>query len=197
MRDLWIDCGWDGATPVWRLEFEVKREALRQYETGEIEDLDRLAAGLWSHLTHSWLRLTVPSGGDETRSRWDTHPLWRRLSTVDFGALDVPALQRVRTTNPPSRDWMFRSAGSGIIAFMALEDIQDFREGCRRYAEAYLAYLDEYQGFRACSSEEFIRNRVRAYCRKHNLRFNRRGPYEHDPLASATTRRYRQGKDGE
>lgn len=197
MQGLWIDCGWDGSTPVWRLEFEVKREALRQYEAGEIEDLEILAAGLWSHLTHSWLRLTIPSEGDETRSRWDTHPLWRSLSTVDFGALDVPALQRVRNTNPPSRDWMFRSAGSGIIAFMALEDIQEFREGCRQYAEAYLAYLDEYQDFRGCSSEEFIRSRVRAYCRKHNLRLNQRGPYEHDPLASAMTRRYRQGKDGE
>jgi len=196
MREIWRDMGWDGTTPVWRLEFEVKREAIRQFG---LDDMDTrpLCAALWSHLTHEWLRLAVPSPTDSTRSRWDTHPMWRRLSVVDFGAHDVPSLQRVRTTQPPGRDWLFRSAGSGILAFMALEGIEDFREGCRRYGEAYLGYLDEFAVARGSLSETFIEERLRSLRRRYHLGVNERRPGEHDPVASALARYFRKGKDGD
>lgn len=194
MREFWLECGWDGASPVWRLEFEVKREAIRQFDIESME-VAPLCAGLWSHLTHSWLRLALPSPTDETRSRWETHPFWRRLSVVDFGAHNVPSFQRVRSSNPPSRDWMFRSAGSGIIAFMAVEEIDDFREGCRLYGEAYLGYLDEVSGPRGSESEEFIREKIRLLCRKHNLRANKRPASQVDPVSNAFARHYRKGKD--
>lgn len=195
MREFWLECGWDGATPVWRLEFEVKREAIRQFDL-DSWDIGPLCAGLWSHLTHSWLRLAVPSETDATRSRWETHPMWRRLSTVDFGVHDVPSLQRTRTSRPPSRDWMFRSAGSGILTFMATQGIDDFREGCVLYGEAYLEYLDEFADARGSFADSFIDDKVRFLRRKHNSFLNERPSGQRDPVADALARHYRKGKDG-
>ncbi len=195
MREFWLECGWDGTAPVWRLEFEVKREAIRQFGLDDMA-IAPLCAALWSHLTHSWLRLATPSQTDSTRARWDTHPMWRRLSVVDFGVHHVPSLQRTRSTQPPSRNWMFRSAGAGILAFMAQEGIEDFRDGCVCYGDAYLCYLDEFTNVRGSLSETHIEERLRYLRRKYYLGLNERRPGEYDPVASALARRYRKGKAG-
>jgi hypothetical protein len=196
MRELWMDCGWDGSCPVWRLEFEVKREALVQFDVASLATR-RLCAGLWDHLTHSWLRLAIPSESDVTRSRWETHPLWRRLQTVDFGALDTPSLQRVQKSSSPGHRWMFGSGGSGISAFMAAEGIDDFLEGCKQYGIAYLEYRDQFSEFRGTSSEEFVLEKVKFLRRKHNLAVNQRPGYQYDPVKASIARHYAKGKDGE
>jgi hypothetical protein len=196
MRELWLEQGWDGVTPVWRLEFEVKREAIRQFDV-ESMDIKSLSAGLWAYLTQSWLRLAVPSDSDTTRSRWETHPLWKSLEGIAFGALDVPSLQRVQTTSLPSYSWIFRSAGSGIITFMAVEGINDFAEGCRQYGIAYLNHMEQYSDFRGSTAEEFVTEKIRFLRRKYNLAINERPDYQHDPVAMAIARHYAKGKDGE
>jgi hypothetical protein len=196
-RELWRDCGWDGETPVWRLEFEVKREALRQFGAYKLGDPDALCAGLWPYLTGSWLRLACPSKSDDTRSRWPTHPLWERLQDIDFSRLNIPALQRVARSNPPSDDWMFRNTGIGILGFMAVEAIDDFEEGISRFGSAYLSYLDQRSVLRGSSSEEYIGQKIRELCRKHNLRLNKRPPGRPDPVGKALARRYLKGKAGE
>lgn len=196
MREFWRECGWDDVTPVWRLEFEVKREAFLQYGVESLPML-LLSSGLWAHLTNSWLRLAIPSVSDETRSRWATHPMWLQLSTVKFGDHDVPSFQRVRKTNPLSRDWLFRAGSAGILNFMALEGIYDLHEGCAKYYRAYLVYLDRSESGRGTSAEEFVLEKIRFIRRKHNLGKNERPKGEFDPVKFQLARSYREGKDGE
>ena len=67
---------------VWRLEFELKREVLTQKGLSKLYQVLNHLNGLWSYATTEWLRLTLPSDDDKTRSRWPIHPLWdssRRL----------------------------------------------------------------------------------------------------------------------
>lgn len=195
--DVWMDCGWDGETPVWRLEFEIKREALKQFDATKLDDAGALCAGLWPYLTGSWLRLAIRSESDTTRSRWPTHPLWARLQAVDFFGMNVPALQRVSLQGTPSTDWMFRSGASGILTFMALKKIDDFQEGLARYFDAYLGYLDEYADQRGSFAEDHIDTKVREIRRRYNLALNERPPGQRDPVTEAIARHYRKGKDGE
>jgi len=195
--DLWNDCGWDGETSVWRLEFEVKRDALKQFDATKLDDADALCAGLWPYLTDSWLRLAMPSPKDTTRSRWPTHPLWERLQTIDFGAFNVPALKRVSLQGTPSTDWMFRSGASGILTFMALEDIDNVPEGLDSFLAAYLGYLDKSENFRERSSEDHIDVKLREIRRRYNLGLNERPAGQRDPVTEAIARHYRRGRDGE
>ena len=196
MREFWRECGWDSETTVWRLEFEVKREAFRQFGAESLPILE-LSAGLWSHLTRSWLRLAIPSETDGTRSRWDTHPMWSLLTDVDFGVLDVPSFQRVRKSTSPSRDWMFRAGSAGVLTFMAMEGIDDLSEGCAKYCMAYMDYLDGYADLRDTSSEQFVLDRLKAIRRKHNLVLNERPEGEFDPVRHKLARSHIKGKDGE
>jgi hypothetical protein len=89
--DLWARNGWDGESPVWRVEFRFKREFLGNLEH-PIDDpydlLDRFrslwsyAAGQASHSSEEeheldgWLRYVIPSAADTNRSRWAVHPVW-------------------------------------------------------------------------------------------------------------------------
>lgn len=90
-EDLWLDCGWDGETPVWRAEFEIKRDVLAQFDAVKLNDTDTLCAQLWPYLTEEWLRLAIPSESDQTRkpprgsgqSEWTAEAYNRALRVLD------------------------------------------------------------------------------------------------------------------
>ena len=84
LLDLWREVGWDGEMPVWRLEFEFKREILGQFSLDGLQAVLAALGGLWDYATTQWLKLTVPSDTDSTRSRWPIHPLWLHLAAVDW-----------------------------------------------------------------------------------------------------------------
>lgn len=78
---------WDGIAPAWRVEFQIKRAWLRNFEINTFEDLKAKLAGMWTYLTGEWLTLRTPGPGHTSR-----RPLWlwwEALQAVatDFGPL--------------------------------------------------------------------------------------------------------------
>lgn len=75
----WMTLAWgdryDPALPVHRVEFELHRGALREFQISTPAEVFEAAPDLWRYCTHDWLRLCVPTG-DSTRSRWPTDPSW-------------------------------------------------------------------------------------------------------------------------
>lgn len=87
MRAVWESSGYDVTAPVWRLEFELRREALRQMRMGSLPGAFEHLGRLWEYLTTRWLRLTMP-GATDRRERWKTDPAWEVLADawlVDSG----------------------------------------------------------------------------------------------------------------
>lgn len=107
MREIWLNNGWDGTSPVRRQEFSLSGDFLRQVQVFEVQDapldyrdFDRflgVADEIWHYLTHDWLRLTVPDPCDQTKSRWQTDPLWEVIQS----GFSCNTWQMVRT--PPQR----------------------------------------------------------------------------------------------
>ncbi len=116
---LWKQGGWDGQGVVWRLEFELKREVLTQKGLSKLYQVLEHLNGLWSYATTEWLRLTLPSDDDKTRSRWPIHPLWGFLSAVDWEGKGGPLAKRFSPTRSPKDDKLFQMACSVILSFMA------------------------------------------------------------------------------
>lgn len=116
---LWQKAGWDGKAVIWRLEFELKREVLTQKNLSKLYQVLNHLNGLWSYATTEWLRLTLPSDDDKTRSRWLTHPLWDFLSSVDWEGNGGPLSRRFTSTRSPNDDRLFQMACSVILSFMA------------------------------------------------------------------------------
>jgi hypothetical protein len=92
MHVVWQAGEYDPAAPVWRLEFQLRREALREMHFSELSDIEGRLGSLWSHLTSRWLRLVVPLRGDRPE-RWPTDPAWQELRRADFGSIGSELLR--------------------------------------------------------------------------------------------------------
>ena len=95
-REMWGN--YDPTQPVVRVEFELGREALRQFGLTTPEQLLDAVGALWVHLTEEWLSLRVPTD-DQTKSRWPIDADWlavRRasISCTDWGIARLYKSQR-------------------------------------------------------------------------------------------------------
>lgn len=138
--DLWRQAGWSGDVPVWRLEFEFKRESLAQRGLSRLDEVLRNLNGLWSYATTEWLRLTLPNPDDQTRSRWPVHPLWGYLSSVDWETDGGPLSPRYSPARVPGDDKLFSVGLSNLISFMAREGITDLYRGHEVFITALYGY---------------------------------------------------------
>ena len=53
LHELWATTGWDGASQVWRMEFEAKRNALVSLQLPKLSHLLANQAALWRYLTEN------------------------------------------------------------------------------------------------------------------------------------------------
>ena len=129
VRTLWDAGGWKDGEPVWRLEFEFKKESLTKFGLDRFMSVMEQLNGLWTYAMDDWLRLCVPNPEDATRSRWPVHPVWAALSSLDFGSPDMPKLKRVVVTNKPTIESVVRRCIAGLVSLMAMKSIVDLSEG--------------------------------------------------------------------
>jgi hypothetical protein len=139
------------ALDVWRLEFELHREAvtsLKLAPESDAEDTDadieaELSAedlpnvgtlpklfahldAIFKHLSYHWLRLVTPSE-TQVRARWPLDPTWAMLRQ-DFGRLaDAPplspeALEVVRGVRYRGRARLLRKMANGLLNSLEVED---------------------------------------------------------------------------
>lgn len=87
---------------VWRLEFEFKRDFLKDRQLSSLAAVLDNLNGLWSYATTEWLRLTVANLADATRSRWPTHSLWIALASLDWERAHSLLLDKCSNTRNPT-----------------------------------------------------------------------------------------------
>lgn len=73
---LWFLDVWnrDSCEGVWRVEYQLRREALKQFGINELHDLEAKLPGVWARLTEDWFSLRLPDNANTTRR--SVHPLW-------------------------------------------------------------------------------------------------------------------------
>lgn len=105
--ELWLAAGWDTSKQVWRMEYEAKREVLKQLGICKLDNLLQLQTALWIYLTQDWLRLALPSLSDSNQTRWPTHPLWDQIIHVFDKGGEQPKLQRFTPARLPADERLF------------------------------------------------------------------------------------------
>lgn len=68
-KQEWLDAGWDGESPVWRIEFRVRRGMLRQSQINDVVQLIERAHDLWEYGLSHFARLTEAVAGMSARDR--------------------------------------------------------------------------------------------------------------------------------
>jgi hypothetical protein len=195
LKPLWHIAGWDGLCPIWRLEFEFHREALKELGILEIEHLISNIAGLWRYACTDWLRLAIPNDNDSNQTRWPNHPLWDFLTAVDWHDQQAPALRRIRKERIPCDESLFINGLGGITSFMARHGIEDLGEGFAEFL-AHAEHFHEHKGRRQGKGlSHYIRDKVKAKGRKYNT-LDTRDKKRLDKESHEQAQAYRRAKDG-
>lgn len=73
--------GTDGQN-IWRVEFQVRRDRLRDGGINNYKDLTELEGDLLRDLAFRHTTLRTPIGDDSNKARWPLHPLWEELQSA-------------------------------------------------------------------------------------------------------------------
>jgi len=83
-------------TPVHRLEFEIGRRGLVEFDLNTPDQVLAATGDLWAYATTEWLTYRSPIT-DQTRSRWPLAPQWHQVQRATLGHRAV-GVERLRLT---------------------------------------------------------------------------------------------------
>ena len=191
------DCGWDGLSDVWRLEFQFRREALRELGIISFSSLNDSLAGLWQYVTNEWLRLTIPSDTDKTQSRWPTACVWEVLQQASWSGEKPVSRVEVEKGRPPSDRSLFINGISGLTSFMAREGYCDPIEGVHKYFQSAKKFHDDREYMTGYDFHGYLAQKVALKVKAYNTYLNmpeeQFSPQSNEVAADA----YRKQSDGE
>jgi len=112
-RTLWAQHGWDGQASVTRLEFQYRREVLRQYGASTYEQLQGVKADMWQHSTNDWVRVVGDGSANGKRHR-QTQGFWSEFQSC--ADLFGEASGALRTHSPAASFGELVAQGTGCLA---------------------------------------------------------------------------------
>ena len=127
-HDIWKrEKKWNGTSTVWRVEYSIEREGLREMELEDIYDVLRNLKRLWTYCTHEWLRMASPVA-DTNRSRWPTSSSWiqiqKAFDTYGDTVLDVLGpLVRERKRNADIEQLTAQIAGCSTTLAALMKEV--------------------------------------------------------------------------
>lgn len=192
---LWREAGWDGITPVWRLEFEFRRDVLAQLKLDSLPAILSSLNGLWSYASTEWLTLRIPNPGDRTRSRWPIHPLWMALASIDWETEGGPLVRTFTPTRAPSLDWLGVRALSMVASVAAVQGCRDFNQAAADLLDQAFKALGHRYDLLGISLEQGFTEMVEVCNRRFNTRLNDHDPQPEPPQPKLQNPYYR-GKQG-
>jgi len=116
-RELWRKAGWDGSSPVTRVEFQARRDFLKTMQIETVEDLEMQLADLWKYSTN-WVSLREQSS-DSNRRRWPVKAFWAVVcgAVPCFGA--VTGIVRI-AQRKPRMESLTRTVRGCLVTMAAL-----------------------------------------------------------------------------
>jgi hypothetical protein len=157
--------GWNGIDDLWRVEFQMRRNAIKQLQISTFTELEANYAGLWRYLTESWLRVVHIDKNQQNKTRWSTEDFWLGVQEA-YGI--APKLERLKKefnyARPVNESRMFRDI-RGPLQFMANQGIHDFELGMKTFLEhgVYFFYKKsgDYDSYQTYLEATLRRYRVR------------------------------------
>lgn len=98
MKDEWLKQGWDGVTPIWRVEAQLRRKVIKEFKANKVDELKKNAPDIWKYVTGEWFTVREISQSDKTRSRWQLSSMWKVIneSFKNLGMLTGIVRERIK-----------------------------------------------------------------------------------------------------
>ena len=195
LHEPWRASGWDGEQKVWRMEFQIKREALKALGVRTVPELVAKRHNLWQYLCEDYLRLAQPSETDQTRSRWPNHRLWDSLGACFLmDGLNSGKLSRFSPTRPPSDEHLFLNGLGPLSSFMAREGITDIGEAIGEFFHQAEAF---HRGKDAAGMRGYLYRKASLKGKRFNTIKNEFKDEELDALTRKSASRLPEGQGGQ
>jgi len=165
---IWKKAGWDGVSYVWRLEYQYRRDVLRELLILKANNLVDILSPLWLYSTRDWLKLTIPSATDGTQSRWPIHPLWLQLIDSSWSGKRGEQLMRIRKERLPQSDYLYINGLSAITSIMARDGLADFDEAMEIYKKEAHAFHRDRSRRTNKTLNQYARNKALQKARRYN-----------------------------
>lgn len=148
--DLWHR---ESAADVWRIEFQIRRTALKQFGINSLDDLKEKQSGVWHYLTSKWFSLRLPD--DEKVERKTIHPLWCAVQECfqnDHGS----EIKRVWGSSAAiSPEWYLSHIDGCLSSFAALQGITN-RDDALKELQSCLSRRNTEKDFEAACIKKAI-----------------------------------------
>jgi len=136
MLDIWGIGAIEPEHRAVRVEFQIRREALRDFRINEWSDLAPKLGRLWSYCTHEWLRLVEDAELHHTQQR--PLPWWPQVQRGFSGAQGAHPLVREKALSASKRRFAAQVLGN-LTSMLALDlPASETRESERLDAASYL-----------------------------------------------------------
>lgn len=171
LKPIWQTKGWSEGQRIWRLEFELKRDFLKQMSVNSLPDLINTSNDIWRYCTNEWLRLVI-EGDTENRNRWETHPLWLEIQQIKFQSDDYTGVTRsISKSRMPDEKKLFLNGLGYITAYAAIKGFDDIDEltmigfllDMRIFLKSHVKQLGKYQDF-----TDYLKTMINLKKRKYN-----------------------------
>jgi hypothetical protein len=193
LLELWRRAGWNSVLPVWRLEFEFRREVLAQLKLSSLPEVLSNLNGMWGYASTEWLKLCEPNEGDRTRSRWPIHPLWLALAAVDWETKGGPLSREFKPTRAPSEVWLGQRALSLLASVASVKGLGDIDAAVSWLESLADRTLGDAMVRSGIGQEQLFAELVEICNRKYSLRLNERDPEPETPKLQNSYYRAKQG----
>jgi hypothetical protein len=194
---LWQAQGWEQGETVYRLEFQLERTTLKSHDIMTVPELMRSLGQLWRYATLNWLKLTIPSQTDTTKSRWPLHSLWAALADVDWPDTLEGVSVPLRSQNTPSDRYICENGLGGLTSLMAREGITDPLVAFDSFYDLVKAYHNDRRHFTGIDFSEYLREKAALKAKRYNRLYPGMKASRDRKLAEVTAKAYRKLKDGE
>ena len=112
---------------IWRVEFQLRRPALKEFGINSFDDLKEKQAGLWRYLTSQWFSLRLPD--NEKTERRTIHPFWCAVQECFQQNGPAEEVKRVhQSAVAVSREWHLSHIDgclSSLAAFLGITNRDD------------------------------------------------------------------------
>lgn len=158
-KDIWLELGWDGLSPVWRIEFQLRQKPIKEFGLSEPIQLLEELNGVWRYCTEKWLNLRKDNG-DKNRSRWPLAKIWAEMIELDLGQEKRLPTKRIKSETVPSRDWLLMYTLGGLTSYMAANGHDNIEHAFNRFMDDADEYFCEYKRYGFESVKDYVMAKV-------------------------------------
>ena len=116
-KTIWLENGWNSNKNVWRVEFQIRREVLKELNIYCFEDIAERIEGVWGYLTQNWLKLKIKDN-NKNSTRFQLDERWEIVQKAGNEYKSTPTIRE--TIRKGNLERMLDQCGGLLVSISAI-----------------------------------------------------------------------------